>query len=155
LKSTLNQNRIFQFWKNDPEFYHLAAKAPRSNCILDVSKLLATGVKIRPVSDALRNALEKWQPIAAQHRIDEYDCGKRRLNWALLWRIWVDGPVPLRPDRNCLHFIIKRAKYHAAWQLGFLLVLWTPNHGSAQQVLAPLPPEFAAKTNYNRYSVGN
>ena len=27
--------------------------SPRSNCVLDVSKLLATGVKIRPVEEAL------------------------------------------------------------------------------------------------------
>src|SRR2546423_13392885 len=32
--------RGFAFWKNDAEFYSCAAKAPRSNCILDSSKVL-------------------------------------------------------------------------------------------------------------------
>ncbi len=40
------------FWKDDEEFYRTAARTPRSNCILDVSKLLATGVAIRPVERA-------------------------------------------------------------------------------------------------------
>jgi len=57
-------NRQFQFWKDDEEFYRLGVKAPRSNCILDVSKLLGTGVKMRGVEDALEDALEKWQPAA-------------------------------------------------------------------------------------------
>jgi dTDP-4-dehydrorhamnose reductase len=35
--------------------------APLSNCILDVRKLLKTGVKIRPVADALKDAFEKMR----------------------------------------------------------------------------------------------
>jgi dTDP-4-dehydrorhamnose reductase len=54
--------RKFEFWSDDEEFYRLGAKTPRSNCIMDVGKLLATGVKIRPVQEALRQALEVWQP---------------------------------------------------------------------------------------------
>jgi UDP-glucose 4,6-dehydratase len=60
----LKPSRSFCFWKNDREFYALAAKAPRSNCILDVSKLLTTGVRMRQVTDALQDALERWQPSA-------------------------------------------------------------------------------------------
>ncbi len=40
----------------------MAAKTPRSNCILDVSKLLATGVPMRPVEEALVEALQHWRP---------------------------------------------------------------------------------------------
>jgi UDP-glucose 4,6-dehydratase len=40
----------------------MAAKTPRSNCILDVSKLLATGVPMRPVEEALADALQQWSP---------------------------------------------------------------------------------------------
>ena len=40
----------------------MAAKTPRSNCVLDVSKLLAAGVKIRPVEEALEDSLRKWKP---------------------------------------------------------------------------------------------
>jgi dTDP-4-dehydrorhamnose reductase len=60
IKQILKPNRKFEFWKNDEEFYRLAAKTPRSNCIMDVSKLLATGVKIRPVNDALEDSLRNW-----------------------------------------------------------------------------------------------
>jgi len=38
------------------------AELPPPNCILDVSKLLRLGVKLRPVTEALEEALEKWQP---------------------------------------------------------------------------------------------
>jgi UDP-glucose 4,6-dehydratase len=40
----------------------VAAKTPRSNCILDVSKLLAAGVAMRPVEEALAEALRQWRP---------------------------------------------------------------------------------------------
>jgi len=58
----LKPARTFEFWANDDEFYRVAARTPRSNCILDVSKLLATGVEIRPVEEALADALAHWQP---------------------------------------------------------------------------------------------
>ena len=57
----LRPSRSFEFWANDEEFYGVAAKAPRSNCVLDVSKLLATGVKIRPVEEAVLAALKEWR----------------------------------------------------------------------------------------------
>lgn len=60
--------RRFHFWKDDTEFYRHAAKAPRSNCILDVSKLLNAGVKIRPVEEAIDDALKHWQPSAESLR---------------------------------------------------------------------------------------
>ena len=49
----------FEFFKDDAEFYRTAL-APRSNCVLSVEKLLAAGVKIRPVQEALRDAVKKW-----------------------------------------------------------------------------------------------
>ena len=48
--------------QSDEEFYHVAAKTPRSNCVMDVSKLLAAGVKIRPVEEALEDSLRNWKP---------------------------------------------------------------------------------------------
>lgn len=57
----LKPTRRFEFWESDEEFYRSAAKTPRSNCILDVSKLLATGVRIRPVVEALEHALRNWR----------------------------------------------------------------------------------------------
>jgi UDP-glucose 4,6-dehydratase len=47
---------------SDEEFYKTAAKTPRSNCVMDVSKLLAAGVKIRGVEEALADSLNNWKP---------------------------------------------------------------------------------------------
>jgi dTDP-4-dehydrorhamnose reductase len=62
IERILKPARKFEYWKDDAEFYHLAAKTPRSNCVLDVSKLLATGVKIRPVEGAIEHSLRNWKP---------------------------------------------------------------------------------------------
>ena len=65
IQRILKPDREFEFWKDENEFYHHAAKAPRSNCILDVSKLLAMGIKMRTVEEALKDSLYHWQKIAA------------------------------------------------------------------------------------------
>jgi dTDP-4-dehydrorhamnose reductase len=65
IQNHLQPSRPFEFWANDEEFYRVAAKTPRSNCVLDVSKLLATGVKLRPVEEALEHALRNWRPASA------------------------------------------------------------------------------------------
>ncbi len=62
IEKTLRPDRKFEFWADDEEFYKVAAKTPRSNCVLDVSKLLATGVKLRSVEDALEDSLQSWKP---------------------------------------------------------------------------------------------
>jgi dTDP-4-dehydrorhamnose reductase len=62
VEALLHLNRKFEFWENDEEFYRVAARTPRSNCVLDPGKLLATGVKIRPVEEALDDALRNWKP---------------------------------------------------------------------------------------------
>ena len=62
IEKILKPARRFEFWHDDEEFYRTAAKTPRSNCVLDVSKLLATGVKMRPVEEALEYALRNWKP---------------------------------------------------------------------------------------------
>jgi len=62
IERTLKPARKFEYWKDDAEFYHLAAKTPRSNCVLDVSKLLVAGIKIRPVEEALEYSLRNWKP---------------------------------------------------------------------------------------------
>ena len=61
IEKILKPNRRFEFWEDDAEFYRIAAKAPRSNCVLDVSKLLATSVKIRPVHEAIEDSLREWK----------------------------------------------------------------------------------------------
>lgn len=60
IKGILKPAREFEFWQNDAEFYKFA-KAPRSNCIMDVSKLLSAGIRIRPVDEALDHSLRNWK----------------------------------------------------------------------------------------------
>jgi len=62
IEKILQPAKKFEYWADDAEFYHTAAKTPRSNCVMDASKLLAAGVKIRPIAEALENALKNWQP---------------------------------------------------------------------------------------------
>jgi dTDP-4-dehydrorhamnose reductase len=62
LERILKPNRKFEFWESDEEFYRVAAKTPRSNCIMEADKLLKTGVKVRPVDEAIEASLKNWQP---------------------------------------------------------------------------------------------
>ena len=62
IEKVLKPARKFEYWKNDEEFYKIAAKTPRSNCIMEVSKLLAAGVRVRPVEEALEDSLKNWKP---------------------------------------------------------------------------------------------
>jgi dTDP-4-dehydrorhamnose reductase len=61
IQRILRPARSFEFWAGDEEFYRVAAKTPRSNCVLDVSKLLATGVRMRPIQEAVEAALRGWK----------------------------------------------------------------------------------------------
>ena len=63
IQEVLNPARRFEFWQNDDDFYRCRAKVPRSNCILNPAKLLALGVKMRPVEKALRDTLERWHTV--------------------------------------------------------------------------------------------
>jgi dTDP-4-dehydrorhamnose reductase len=62
IEKKLKPGKRFEFWADDAEFYRTAAKTPRSNCVMDVTKLLAAGVKIRPVLEALAHSLDNWKP---------------------------------------------------------------------------------------------
>ena len=62
IERILKPDRKFEYWANDDEFYTTAAKTPRSNCVMDVSKLLGAGVKIRSVHEALEHSLKNWKP---------------------------------------------------------------------------------------------
>ena len=61
LQKFLQPARAFEFWANDDEFYDRAARTPRSSCVLDVSRLLATGMTIRPVEEAVVASLQSWK----------------------------------------------------------------------------------------------
>jgi hypothetical protein len=45
---------------------HLAAKTPRSNCILDTTKLERAGIHMTEVHEAVARALRHWKPTPAQ-----------------------------------------------------------------------------------------
>ena len=64
MQCILRADRNFEFWRDDEEFYREGAKAPRANCILDVSKLVSLGIKMRPVEEAMADSLEHWQTAA-------------------------------------------------------------------------------------------
>jgi UDP-glucose 4,6-dehydratase len=51
-----------EFWASDDEFYRFGAVTPRSNCILDASKILKAGIRIRTTEEALEAALSRWRP---------------------------------------------------------------------------------------------
>lgn len=64
LKTALGRNRDFDFFENDADFYQSAASTPRSNTVLDTTKILATGVNFRSVEEALDEAIPQF---ARQH----------------------------------------------------------------------------------------
>jgi dTDP-4-dehydrorhamnose reductase len=61
IQTILKPGRSFSFWADDAEFYRTAAKTPRSNCIMDVAKLLTMGIPMRPVLTALEDSLRLWK----------------------------------------------------------------------------------------------
>jgi UDP-glucose 4,6-dehydratase len=69
IERILKPARRFEFFSSDEEFYRVAAKTPRSNCVLDVSKLLGTGVRIRAVEEALEESLSSWTPERELRRV--------------------------------------------------------------------------------------
>jgi dTDP-4-dehydrorhamnose reductase len=53
-------DHAFSFFRDEQEFMAVAAKTPRSNCVLDNSKALAAGLKLTPTCDALDRCLANW-----------------------------------------------------------------------------------------------
>ena len=58
----LRSGQNFEFWENPEEFLQQTGKAQRNNSILDPTKLLSTGIKMRSLREALEDSLKKWQP---------------------------------------------------------------------------------------------
>jgi dTDP-4-dehydrorhamnose reductase len=54
-------NRDFQFFESDDQFMKLAAKTPRSNCVLDSTKAIAAGLPLSPIEEALEKAMKTWK----------------------------------------------------------------------------------------------
>ncbi|CAI9084435.1 dTDP-4-dehydrorhamnose reductase [Candidatus Methylacidiphilum fumarolicum] len=64
-KKLRDKGKKFLFFENEKEFLK-HVKAPRSNCVLDNSKLLSCGIKIRNIEEALEEDLLKWQESSYQ-----------------------------------------------------------------------------------------
>ncbi len=62
IRQHLHLSRDFQFFESEDQFMQQAAKTPRSNCVLDNSKLLNAGVVMRGVEEAIIDSLRNWQP---------------------------------------------------------------------------------------------
>jgi UDP-glucose 4,6-dehydratase len=67
MNQVLKLPRPLEFRADPEEPFRAGGKAPQSHCILDVSKLLATGVKMRSLDEALVDSLNKSR-LAARPR---------------------------------------------------------------------------------------
>lgn len=52
----------FSFFENESEFMKKAAKTPRSNCVMDSTKLQNVGIQMTEVHEAIEQALANWIP---------------------------------------------------------------------------------------------
>lgn len=55
-------DRQFRFFESEAQFMRLAARTPRSNCVLDSSKALRAGLRLSPVREAIHDCLSHWTP---------------------------------------------------------------------------------------------
>jgi len=58
-------NRTFRFFESEEQFMQSAAKTPRSNCVLDTRKAESAGIRMRPIDEALENAMQRWSTFTS------------------------------------------------------------------------------------------
>jgi dTDP-4-dehydrorhamnose reductase len=51
----------FVYFTDETDFMKVAAKTPRSNCVMDSSKLAGVGIRLTPVRDAIERNLKAWR----------------------------------------------------------------------------------------------
>lgn len=61
IQRVLKPGRYFDFLQDDTKYHSQGNGVPVADCILDASKLLATGVSMRPLPEALEDALKSWR----------------------------------------------------------------------------------------------
>jgi dTDP-4-dehydrorhamnose reductase len=54
-------DKAFDFFADEAEFMRIAARTPRSNCVLDTTKLVQTGIQMTEVHAAIEQALRNWR----------------------------------------------------------------------------------------------
>lgn len=60
--SGVSGDKVFEFFQSENEFMKIAAKTPRSNCVMDNSKALAAGLTLSSVQDVIKRSLDEWKP---------------------------------------------------------------------------------------------
>ncbi len=63
IRQHLTPNRSYEFFASEEDFMQRAAITPRSNCVLDNSKILRTGIRLRTVQEAIESSLRNWQDL--------------------------------------------------------------------------------------------
>ncbi len=51
----------YEFFASEADFMKVAAKTPRSNCVMDSAKLAGVGIRLTEVHAAVEQALRQWQ----------------------------------------------------------------------------------------------
>jgi dTDP-4-dehydrorhamnose reductase len=65
IRRTGVSDKAFTFFRDEADFMAKAAKTPRSNCVMDSSKLAATGIRLTPVHEAVERDLRRWRKASA------------------------------------------------------------------------------------------
>ena len=55
------RTKDYKFFEDESQFMQIAAKTPRSNCVMDSSKLARAGIELSPVREAIKTALKNWR----------------------------------------------------------------------------------------------
>ncbi len=53
--------KTFEFFDSEEQFMQLAARTPRSNCVLDSSKAVLAGLPLSPIQEILERTVQNWQ----------------------------------------------------------------------------------------------
>lgn len=61
-ESGIAGDREFQFFESEEQFMAIAARTPRSNCVMDNSKAMRAGLPLSDVEDVIRQSLANWMP---------------------------------------------------------------------------------------------
>jgi dTDP-4-dehydrorhamnose reductase len=64
IKKTGVSNKQFKFFRDESQFMQTVAKTPRSNCVMNSSKLAAAGIKLTEVHEAVERDLRRWAKAA-------------------------------------------------------------------------------------------
>ena len=65
IRKTGVSSKDFKFFSDEADFMRKAAKTPRSNCVMDSSKLAATGITMTEVHEAVERDLRRWVKATA------------------------------------------------------------------------------------------